>query len=476
MNPRAETADLPAAFTGVRSEASKVRAAERFLSRSRGVAVAVFLFFAATFDIGHVQDDGTVYFDFLRRLFGVQTPAVAYQFGSAFWSAPFYLASQLAALRGGFDHYHAGEVATNVASNAAIVVTLYLGWRILRELDLPRGGLVLLLTLFGSPLFFYGALNPSYKHAADTLYATALFWFVLRSSRTDARRRDYAGAGACLALLLATRYANGALAAGVVGMFFVLRLRLAAAWIVVATALVSIVLFGLPVIRHIPYGLPPARYGPQVAASDGPAAISRSSVRVAMGSNVIISPLFRTNGISPTAPLKMLFTLHRGLFIWTPLTFFATVGFVALLLRDRRHRAFIATLGVSALALLAIHALWGAYWDGGGSFSQRFLTALFPFFLVGTAEFVRRFARPGIALLSICVCWSLWLGLVDYNGYYEGNPRDGVGQVVGNFKSFTGPRVSRFHTPPPYDSLENFGLQMADRISGRWQLYWRLVT
>ena len=449
---------------------------ERFLTLPRTAGLVVFVLFALTFDDGLVQDDGTVYFDFMRKLFGAHTAAVAYQFGSAFWNAPFYLASQLVAVRGGFDHVHTGEIGVNVASNAAVVITLYFGWRILRELDLPRGPIVLLLTLFGTPLFFYGALNPSYKHAADTLYATALFWFVLRSSRAGARRLDYAGAGACLALLLATRYANGAIAAGVVGMFFVLRLRRAAAWIVAATALVSLVLFVLPVIRHIPYTFPPARYGLQVPVSDGPAVIQRPSERLAIGSDVIINPLLRTNGISPTAPLKMLFTLHRGLFIWTPLTFFATVGFVALLLRDRRHRAFIATLGVSALALLAIHALWGAYWDGGGSFSSRFLTALFPFFLVGTAEFVRRFRWPGIAVLSICACWSLWIGLVVYNGYYGGSPKDGIGEVVGNFKSFSGPRVSRFHTPPPYDSLENFGLQFADRISERWQLYWRIVT
>jgi hypothetical protein len=475
VNARAQTADRQVPFAGVHSEA-KVRASERFLSPSRCVAVAVFVLFAVTFDVALVQNDGSVYFDFLRRLFGTQTPAAAYQFGSAYWNAPFYLASQLAALRGGFDHYHAGEVAIDAASNAAVVLTLYLGWRILRELDLPRGGIVLLLTLFGTPLFFYGVLNPAYKHAADTLYATAAFWFVLRSTRTDARRRDYAAAGTCLALLLATRYANAALAVGVVGMFFVLHLRRAVVWIVATAALVSLVLFGLPVIRHIHYGLPPSTPSAlRVPASDGPVGIVHTSVLVAMGPNVGAG-LLRTNGISVSAPLKMLFTLHRGLFIWTPLTFFATVGFVLLLRRDRRHRAFIATLGVSALALLLVHILWGSTWDGGGSFSNRYLTALFPFFLVGTAELVRRFKWPGVAVLSLCACWSLWLGLVNYSGYFNASANDGVGQIVGNFKSFSGPKVSRYHRPPPYDSLENFGLQMTDQITGRWQLYWRLVT
>ena len=65
---------------------------------------------------------------------------------------------------------------------------------------------------------------------------------------------------------------------------------------------------------------------------------------------------------------------------------------------------------------------------------------------------------------------------MDYNGYYNANLTDGIVQIVGNFHSLTGPPTTRFHTPPPYDSIENFGRQIGDRISGRWQLYWRLVT
>ena len=115
-----------------------------------------------------------------------------------FWNAPFWLASQLVAVRGGLDHFHAGEVGVTVASNVAVLVTLYLGWQILRGLDLPRGPAVLLLTLMGTPLFAYGVLAPSYKHAADTLYATAAFWFAFRSLKSGARRRDFIAVGVFL--------------------------------------------------------------------------------------------------------------------------------------------------------------------------------------------------------------------------------------------------------------------------------------
>ena len=65
---------------------------------------------------------------------------------------------------------------------------------------------------------------------------------------------------------------------------------------------------------------------------------------------------------------------------------------------------------------------------------------------------------------------------MQFNGYFGGNAQDGIVQIVGSVHGVTGPRVSRFHQPPPYNSLENFGRDLGDRISGRWRLYWRLVT
>ena len=86
----------------------------------------------------------------------------------------------------------------------------------------------------------------------------------------------------------------------------------------------------------------------------------------------------------------MLFTVKRGLFVWTPLTFFGVVGYLLLLRREPRHRDFLVGLGLSAFALLMVHIVWGGFWDGGFSFSQRFLTALFPVFVIGIAELLAR--------------------------------------------------------------------------------------
>jgi hypothetical protein len=454
-----------------------VRVTERFLTWPRALGLAFFVLFAMTFNDGYVHDDGTAYFDFLRRLFGTSSSGVAYQFGSAFWNAPFWLASQLVAVRGDLDHVRSGEVAVNAASAVAVLLTLYLGWRILQALDLPRGPAVLMLTLFGTPLYFYGALGASYKHAADALYATALFWFLHRATRAGATRVDFLAVGVSLAFLIATRWANVAFCLVVVGAFLVIRRKREAVWVVSAVIACSVLLFALPVVRHIPYTSPPTpTYGLGRPSLDLPIAVLPHSQRLATGSIVIVDPVLRQTDFSPTAPFKMLFTLHRGLFVFTPLTFLATVGFVLLLRRDRRNRLFLVTLGVSALALLLIHSFWGKLWDGGGAFSQRFLTALFPFFLVGAAELVRRWRGLAVVLLSLCAAWSVWVGLVLFNGYYRSSAQDGIVQIVGSVHGLTGPRVSRFHRPPPYNSFENFGRDLGDRISDRWRLYWQLVT
>ena len=447
-------------------EATEAR--ERFLSLPRTAALLVFALFALTVDPAKVEDDGVIYFYFMRRLFGADLHAAAYQFGSVFWDAPFYLASQLVATRGELDHVRSAVFSVDIASNVAVVLTLYLGWRILRELDLPRGPAVLLLALFGTPLFFYGAVEPSYKHVVDTLYATGAVFFVLASLRMHARRRDFAAAGLCFGLLLATRYANVALLVGVLVTLLVARRVRAASWILGATVVSAAVIFVIPVIRHIPYEAPVTPS--QVSAAsypdfgDGPVALAAPSHRVAMGSAPIIDPVLRRTSLDPLAPVYMLFTLHRGIFVWTPLTAFATLGYILLLRRDGRNRIFLAAVAASSLGLLLIHALWGAQWDGAGSFSQRFLTALFPFFLIGTAEFVRRTRVLGIALLTVCAAWSLWIGLVQWNGYYNESARDSVVQIVQNY---TG---TNHHGPGLWVH------QIRVRVTDRWQSYWRMVA
>jgi hypothetical protein len=203
------------------------------------------------------------------------------------------------------------------------------------------------LTLFGTPLWFYGTLEPSYKHAADTLYATAAFWFVLRASREGARRREFVAGGLCFALLVVTRYANAGLVAGALLALWALRLRRTAISMTLSAAGFGILFFALPLLRHIPYASPPPNtYG--LGSPDSPGFAASAAQRMALGAHVYLP----TTRFDPAAPLKMLFTLHRGIFLWTPLTALSTIGFVLLLRHDRRNRPFFVTLAAAAVGLL----------------------------------------------------------------------------------------------------------------------------
>jgi hypothetical protein len=445
---------------------------ERFLTPWMGVALGGFVLFALTFDRPRIHDDGSLYFNFVRRLFGADVVAQAYQFGSAFWTAPFYLASQLVASRGELDGYRAGEVGTAVAANVAGVLALYLGWRILQRLDLPRGPGLLLLVLFGTPLWFYVFLEPGYKHAADALYLTAAVWFLLLGLEQP-RRRYLVAAGACLGLMLATRYANVALLAGLPVMFGVRRAWRPLWWVVTAAVVTAAVLYAIPVLRGITFDTPPGGFPVAASVSDEPAFMrAEQPVRLAAGAGMPVAlglPQPTGAKFDPLVPFKMLFTLKRGLFLWTPLTAFAIVGFVLLARRDTRHRWFLIGLGVSAVALLCIHSIWGNFWAGGSSFSSRFLASLFPLYLIGAAELVRRRRGLFVALYAVCVVWSVWIGLVLMNGYRAQSADDSLVTIVQNY---TGPH----DYPPPYDSPGNFAHELRLTIEDRWKLLWRTTT
>ncbi len=100
-------------------------------------------------------------------------------------------------------------------------------------------------------------------------------------------------------------------------------------------------ILSLPLLLGIPYGLPPQE---AAAGNAGGRARRRCSRRhdrscsraarepVSVGGGVDNLSSFK---IDFAAPAKMLFTLKRGLFVWTPLTFFGVVGFLLLLHRDR---------------------------------------------------------------------------------------------------------------------------------------------
>lgn len=448
-----QTDSRPADVPGPPREQTPSAAAsssERFMSAEMACGLAVYALFALTFASFQVKDDGLVYFNLLRRFFGEQTDfAYAYQSGCDVWNAPFFLVGKaLGAIAGAQpDIFHVSfeEIAITFAANAAFVLTLYLGWRILRELDLPRGPAVLLLTTFGSPLFYVVVFDPAGKHAADTLAVTAATWLLLRT-RSAASTATFAALGACLGWMLTVRFANVGIVGAMLLLLLVRRERRAFSLTLACAVVTALLVASLPALRGIPYrGSPGAQGAAYVAAP-------REGVPVAT------SALHWVN-VDATVPLKMLFSVKRGLFLWTPLTALAVAGFALLVARDRRHRDFLLTLALAALLLLAAHSVWASFWTGGFSFSQRFLTALFPLYLLGTAELVRRYRALAYVALSATVAWSLVIAFQHYYGYDGVSERDGVGRVFD---------VAR-------DSPRALRLDIQDDAKQRWRYLWGLL-
>src|SRR6185312_5549731 len=149
-----------------------------------------------------------------------------------------------------------------------------------------------------------------------------------------------------------------------------------------AVVLATLILL-VPLALGLPYGLPPAASAstPTYHARTRMLAAASIAPMHAAGTGRLAAASASTGGVDslssfqldPLAPAKMLFTLKRGLFVWTPVTLFGVVGYFLLLRRLRQRRTFLVGLGLSCVALLLIHMIWGGFWEGGYSFSQRFL-------------------------------------------------------------------------------------------------------
>lgn len=422
------------------------------------IGLALYGLFALTFSYFQVRGDGLLYFNLLRKFFGEEPDfAYAYQFGSALWNAPFFLVGKSLGTLFGFQprifHVSFEEISITIATNAAFVLTLYLGWRILQSLDLPRGPGVLLLTAFGTPLFFYVIFEPAAKHAVDTLVLTAATYVFLRCQFVETIRAAVL-LGALCGWSLNIRWANGAFFI-VLAIALLLRTQWRSVLVAGASAgVVAAVIFALPALRGIEYlspfdhVSPPAEAVRFAAASEGlPLAVAAPEV----------GQIF----LDPRIPAHMLFSERRGLFLWTPLTAIATVGYALALVRARRTRtsfSFLAVLLGASAALLFVHVVW-RQWDGGFSFSQRFLTALFPLYLIGVAELVRRARLTAYPLLAATVAFALMVAFVHDIGYDGVSERDGIARVL----------------EAAADNRRNLRLKVQDDAKDRWIYLWGLL-
>lgn len=371
------------------------------------VAGAIWVVFALDFiHLAHfAHTDAHVNYAFLRRLFGVHTPGTsAYQFGLAFGWLPGYLAGRLIEAVGPntIDGVPMPQATIAFVTILYVLATLYAVIVLLRRLHMPHPATVATIALFGTPLVFLGSFSPLRTAPVETLALTLCLLPLLtmfRSARPDPR---YAiAAGALLAFAATVRWFNGAEAVAAVASFLVLRRWRDASWLAGTTAAVTVLLCLIPIALGVPL------FG-------------------AYGANML--------AFSPLTLPRMLFTDHRGLFIWTPVTILSVIGYVRLVRRRPDDRDFLLTVAAMNVLVALAYEEYPA-WDAGFSFSARYLAPLFPFFALGLAGLVDWRPRIVWTAAAVATAWTLFLALnvgIPFGGYGfdTGNASQLAGRVL----------------------------------------------
>jgi len=125
--------------------------------------------------------------------------------------------------------------------------------------------------------------------------------------------------------------------------------------------------------------------------------------------------------------LKFLFSSWHGLYSWTPILIFSTIGLFLLYKRDRRM-----AIGFLLVFILQIYVnSCASDWHAGISFSARRMTGLTPVFVIGLASFLSLFSGRKRAVKYLLVGFSsIWalilvismLNSPDYLGDYHSYP------------------------------------------------------
>jgi hypothetical protein len=210
-----------------------------------------------------------------------------------------------------------------------------------------RTGVMVLVLLFGTPLFAYGLLNFSHALTAAALFGAWALLFI--------HRNDYA-AGALIGLATISEYPCAI--AGVV--------LVACAW----RRAPRIIAGGLP------FALGLALYNKLLFGSVF--ALSSGHERDAQFRALAHEGLFGIGLPDPATLLRLLFDPARGLFVFAPILLIAIVAIP-------RARRVLSAEGFLALVLvpLALIVFYSGYpnWHGGWSVGPRYLVPAIPFLL-----------------------------------------------------------------------------------------------
>jgi hypothetical protein len=123
----------------------------------------------------------------------------------------------------------------------------------------------------------------------------------------------------------------------------------------------------------------------------------------------------------------MLVSDRRGLFVWCPVALLGAIGYIRLLRTRRRDRDGLLAAALMAFTYTIAYVSFPA-WDGGWSFSQRYLTSMFALVAMGLGALVDWHPRPALAGASIAAAWTVFLA---FNLEILPPPHNDYGNVSG---------------------------------------------
>jgi hypothetical protein len=354
--------------------------------RWRSVAIVEFVWvaFALVFSpLALPGGDATYAYAFLRALFGEQSNThTGYQAGLSYFETPFYALGKLLAWLGASSLLGRPTAPAVIALGMIVYtgITILVAFWIARALGLPFAALVVLASIFGTSVFFYGTFSPGQTHVVDALLATLTVALALGAFRRRWDIRWLTAAGAAIGVAASVRYFDGLSMAAALGIVLIFERKIRA---MIGLALATAGTFGLMLVPIALVGVPlfGGGFSPQ-----------------------------QEIGWEPGAPLKMLVTIHRGVFIWTPLVVLGFIGLARLARARPQDRPFHTFLALSAVILLALFTT-STFWDAGWSFSNRYLTQFFPLVVVGVGGLADWRPRLTGAVAAVAVAWSVFLGL-----------------------------------------------------------------
>lgn len=343
----------------------------------RGDALAYFVWTASIggdFDMN--LENQAEYLGDLNTYMAIRNPQTGY-YGNAFaWGQglllqPAFQAARLLdrlpAMRVNDDWFHslqrypfAYSLLAMLQVNLMTMFSLAMVYAVCRRLGIAAlpAACAGLMTAWGTPLLYYSAVQPLYAHASATFAHTAalaLFVFNVTAGRSLPWWR-WMAAGLAFGLAALTRWQ---LALSFIPCFLFISWLAAgrerrAAWSHVAAFALGFV----ALVWHIPYTFN-WMFG--------------SPFSTAMGEGFVGPPRFLW---------EILFSDHRGFFLWSPI---ALVGIAGLIVGLRRHRSINLTLLGVVVAQILINA-GVETWSGGESFGLRRLTELYPALALGAAQ------------------------------------------------------------------------------------------